>query len=83
MVFRYNRKKIPAGSYPEFPQMHHERSFVRRGRLSDEGYQALLSRLDSPEIFWLKAILVMTYRYGFRQADGREKALPRIRLELT
>jgi integrase len=69
MLFNYNRKKISANDFPEFPEMHSEKNYVRKGRLSKTDFQTLLTRLEDPKNFWLKVIVVMTFRYGFRKNE--------------
>ena len=69
MVFNYNRKRLPANDFPEFPEMQSEKPFVRKGRLSEEDYQTILTRLENPKQFWLKAIFVLTFKYGFRKNE--------------
>lgn len=69
MIFGHNRKKIPADRYPEFPNMQSEKSHVRKGRLSNADYDKLITRLENPKLFWLKAIVTLTFRYGFRKAE--------------
>jgi integrase len=69
MIFEFNRSKIPANSFPEFPKMHSEKNHVRKGRLSAEDYATLRARLDDPKLFWLKAFLSMTFLYGFRKGE--------------
>jgi hypothetical protein len=43
MTFVHNRKKIPADRYPEFPKMQSEKFHVRKGRLSKDDYDTLIS----------------------------------------
>lgn len=69
MIFNHNKSKIPADHFPEFPEMHSERHHVRKGRLSVEDYNTLRSRLDEPKLFWLKAFLTMTFKYGSRKSE--------------
>jgi integrase len=69
MIFNFNRAKIPADSFPVFPKMHSEASHVRKGRLSPDDYQTVIARLDDPKMFWLKAILIFTFKYGFRKSE--------------
>jgi integrase len=69
MLFGHNRSKIPANRFPEFPEMKSEKAHVRKGRMSKEDYEILRERLDDPNVFWLKAFLVMTFKYGFRKGE--------------
>jgi integrase len=69
MIFNANRDKVPADNFPTFPKMHSERAHVRKGRLSAEDYKVIVSRLDSPKLFWLKVMLAMTFKYGFRKSE--------------
>lgn len=69
MVFNYNRKKISANDFPEFPEMHSEKSHVRKGRLSQEDYKTVMARLEDPKLFWLKVIVAMTFKFGFRKSE--------------
>ncbi|MGC2332760.1 MAG: tyrosine-type recombinase/integrase [Candidatus Acidiferrales bacterium] len=69
MIFNHNRSKIPADRFPQFPKMQSERAHVRRGRLSDEDFATLRQRLDAPQLFWLKAFLTLTFKYGFRKGE--------------
>ena len=69
MIFNYNKKKMSANDFPEFPKMQSEKSLVRKGRLSVADYQVLLVRLEDPRMLWLKAILVLTFKYGFRKGE--------------
>ena len=69
MIFNYNRSKIPADRFPEFPKMQSEKAHVRRGRLSKADYETLRTRLDTPRWFWLKVFLVMTFKFGFRKRE--------------
>ena len=69
MVFGHNKSKIPADRFPEFPKMQSERAHVRTGRLSDEDFEKLRKRLDDPKVFWFKAFLTMTFKYGFRKGE--------------
>jgi integrase len=64
-----NKSKIPADHFPEFPKMQSEKAHVRKGRLSAEDYEKLRTRLDSPKVFWLKAFLTMTFKFGFRRGE--------------
>jgi integrase len=69
MIFNYNRSKIAANNFPEFPDMHSEKNHVRKGRMSVADYETVLKRLDSEDLFWLRVILVMTFKYGFRKSE--------------
>jgi integrase len=69
MLFNHNRSKIPADHFPQFPKMQSEKSHVRKGRLSKADYDTLRKRLDEPRLFWLKAFLVMTFKFGFRKSE--------------
>ena len=69
MMFNYNRKKISANDFPEFPEMHSEKNSVRKGRLSKADFQTLLTRLEDPKNFWLKVVVTMTFKYGFRKNE--------------
>jgi integrase len=69
MIFEYNRSKIAANSYPEFPKFHSEKNHVRKGRMSKEDYETLQTRLNDPKLFWLKVFLTMTFKYGFRKGE--------------
>lgn len=69
MVFNYNREKIPADRFPQFPKMQSEKPFIRKGRLSREDYDKLRTRLDAPELFWLKAFVTLTFKFGFRKSE--------------
>jgi integrase len=69
MIFNHNKAKIPSDRFPEFPSMHSEKARVRRGRLSVADFKTLLGRLDDPKLEWLKAILVLTFKFGFRKSE--------------
>jgi integrase len=69
MLFNHNRSKIPADRFPEFPKLQSERAHVRKGRLSKPDYDTLRKRLDNPKLFWLKAIVTLTFTYGFRRSE--------------
>lgn len=69
MIFNYNREKISANSFPTFPDMHSEKNHVRKGRLSLEDYKTVMSRLEDPKMFWLKVLVVLTFKYGFRYSE--------------
>jgi integrase len=69
MIFGHNRSKIPADYFPEFPKMQSEKSHVRKGRLSKADYDTLRKRLDDPKLFWLKALVTLTFTYGFRRSE--------------
>jgi Phage integrase family len=69
MIFKHNRSAIPADHFPEFPRMASEQAHVRKGRLADADYETLRKRLDDPRLLWLKAFLVMTFKYGFRKNE--------------
>jgi integrase len=69
MIFGFNRKKMSADRFPEFPKMHSEKNRVHKGRLSDADYQTLLTKLDDPKLFWLKSILTLTFKFGFRKSE--------------
>lgn len=62
-------EKIPANRFPKFPEKKSEAAHVRKGRLSVEDYKTVSSRLDDPKLFWLKVILVMTFKYAFRKRE--------------
>ncbi len=68
-VFEFNSEKIPADRRPKFPKKLSERSFVRKGRLSQDDYNTLVKRLDDSNLFWLRAILTMTFKFGFRKSE--------------
>jgi len=69
MLFKFNRSKIPADHYSEFPKLQSEKAHVRRGRMSKTDYDTLCSRLNDPSRFWLKVFLVMTFKFGFRKSE--------------
>lgn len=69
MLFNFNRSKIPADHYPEFPKLQSEKAHVRRGRMSKTDYDTLMARLNDPSLFWLKVFLVMTFKFGFRKSE--------------
>lgn len=69
MVFNYNRAKIPADCYPEFPKLQSERAHVRKGRLSREDYVKLLTRLEDPKLFWLKVFITLAFKFGLRRSE--------------
>jgi integrase len=69
MIFNYNRKKISANDFPEFPEMHSEKSHVRKGRLSQEDYNIIMARLNDEKRFWLRVIVAMTFKFGFRKGE--------------
>jgi integrase len=69
MLFNHNRSKIPADRFPEFPKLQSEKAHVRKGRLSKADYESLRKRLEEPHLFWLKAFLVMTFKFGFRKSE--------------
>lgn len=69
MIFNYNKKKISANDFPEFPSMHNEEGHVRKGRLSKNDFDALIAKLEKPELFWFKALLTMTFKHGFRKSE--------------
>jgi integrase len=69
MIFNHNKELIPANLFPTFPSMHSEKSHVRKGRLSSEDYATLLARLDDPKVFWLRAMLILTFKFGFRKGE--------------
>lgn len=70
MIFNHNREKIPADYFPSFPPKQSERALVRKGRMADKDYEAFYKRLDDdPKLFWLKAFLVLTFKYGFRKSE--------------
>jgi len=66
MLFNYNRTLIPADHFPEFPKMHSEKMHVRKGRLSVEDYREIQRRLTDPKLFWLRVMLTLAFKYGFR-----------------
>lgn len=69
MLFNFNRSKIPADRYPQFPKLQSEKAHVRTGRLSTSDYEILRTRLEDPNLFWLKVFLVMTFKFGFRKRE--------------
>jgi integrase len=69
MIFNYNRELVPENFFPTFPKMHSEKAHVRKGRLSSEDYATLLARLDDHSMFWLRALLVLTFKFGFRKGE--------------
>lgn len=69
MIFNHNRELIPQNFFPTFPKMHSEKSHVRKGRLSSEDYATLLTRLEDPQMFWLRAMLILTFKFGFRKGE--------------
>ena len=69
MMFGHDKSKIPADRFPEFPKMQTEKAHVRTGRLSDDDFEKLRERLDSPNLFWLKVFLTLSFRYGFRKGE--------------
>jgi integrase len=69
MIFNHNSEKIPADRMPKFPKMQSERNLVRKGRLSSDDYAKLQAKLIDPKEFWLKAILTLTFKYGFRKGE--------------
>lgn len=69
MIFNHNRGLIPENFFPEFPKMHSEKSHVRKGRLAASDYAALLERLNDSKMFWLRALLVLTFKFGFRKGE--------------
>jgi integrase len=69
MLFKFNKSKIPADRYPDFPGMKSEKAHVRRGRMSNADYGTFVARLNTPSLFWLKVFLVMTFKYGFRKSE--------------
>jgi integrase len=69
MIFGHNADKIPADRMPRFPKMLSEKAYVRKGRLSKADYETLRTRLEDPKLFWLKVLLTMTWKYGFRKAE--------------
>jgi integrase len=69
MLFTHNRSKIPADRFPEFPKLQSEKAHVRKGRLSKADYESLRKRLEEPHLFWLRAFLVMTFKFGFRKSE--------------
>jgi integrase len=69
MIFNHNSELIPANFFPTFPDMHSEKSHVRKGRLSNEDYVALQARLEDPSMFWMLALLGLTFKYGFRKGE--------------
>jgi integrase len=69
MIFNYNRDKIAANNFPTFPPMHSEKNHVRKGRLSAEDYRTVMARLEDPKMFWLKVLVTMTFKYGFRYSE--------------
>jgi len=69
MIFNYNKKKISANAFPEFPEMHSEKNHVRQGRLSKADFQTLLTRLEDPKNFWLQVLVTLTFKFGFRKGE--------------
>jgi integrase len=69
MIFNYNKEKIPANNFPNFPDFHSEKAHVRKGRLSAADYQTVMARLEDPKLFWLKVMLALTFKYGFRRSE--------------
>jgi integrase len=69
MAFNYNRSKIPADRYPEFPKLQSEKSHVRKGRLSQGDYIKLRARLEAPKLFWLKVFIALAFKFGLRRAE--------------
>lgn len=69
MVFNYNQSKIPADRRPEFPKMQSEKSHIHTGRLSKEDYETFRARLDKPDLFWLKVLVTMAFKWGFRRSE--------------
>jgi len=69
MTFNYNRSKIPADRYPEFPKLQSEKSHVRKGRLSRADYDKLHSRLEDPKLFWLKVFVALAFKFGLRRSE--------------
>lgn len=69
MIFTHNAHKIPADRFPKFPKKLSERSFVRKGRLSQEDYSSLVKKLEDPNLFWLHTVITMTFKYGFRKGE--------------
>jgi integrase len=51
----------------------HQKQLEKAGRMtwtvSDEDFEKLHTRLDEPNVFWLKAFLTMTFKYGFRKGE--------------
>lgn len=69
MIFGHNAEKIPADRMPRFPKMQPEKALVRKGRMSREDYAALQVKLDDRKLFWLKVLLTLTFKYGFRKSE--------------
>lgn len=69
MIFNYNRKKISANDFPEFPEFHSEKAHVHKGRLSKADYETVLGRLDDPKNFWLRVLVILTFKFGFRKSE--------------
>jgi len=69
MIFNHNREKIAHDNFPHFPAMHSEKNHVRKGRLCVENYKTVLARFDDPKMFWLKVLVVMTFKFGFRYSE--------------
>jgi integrase len=71
MIFNYpdNKSKIPADRFLQFPKMHSEKAHVHKGRLSKEDFDAVMKKLEDPDLFWLKVLLTLTFKYGFRKSE--------------
>jgi integrase len=69
MIFGFNRSKIPADRFPEFPKMHSEKAHVHKGRMTNADYATLTAKLEDPKLFWFKTLLVLTFKQGFRKSE--------------
>jgi integrase len=73
MIFNFNRGKIPADRFPEFPKMASELGHVRRGRLSNDDYKIVVERIEKriqdAKEYWLKVYITMVFKYGFRRNE--------------
>ena len=71
MIFNYNREKIPADRFPHFLRelKNVNRETHRQGRLSNADYKILQDRLADPKLFWLKALITLTFKFGFRKSE--------------
>lgn len=49
--------------------MTSEKALVRKGRMSREDYATLQAKLNDPNLFWLKVLLTLTFKYGFRKSE--------------
>jgi integrase len=71
MIFNHpnNKSKIPADRFPQFPKMHSEKAHVHKGRMSAEDYATVMTKLEDAKLFWLKVLLTLTFKYGFRKSE--------------